>query len=75
MNVICISASNIRQSGVANSASYHICESIIHSIAHHGGACESRILDLRAYPVTPCIGCGRCYDTHRCADACLQPDI
>ena len=67
MNVTCISASNIQQSGRANSTSYRICESVVNAVLSHGMACEHTIIDLREYPLTPCIGCGRCYDTHRCA--------
>lgn len=67
MNVTCISASNIKQSGTVSSTSYHICESVVSSILNRGIPCASSIIDLREYPVSPCIGCGKCYDTHRCA--------
>jgi hypothetical protein len=67
MNVTCISASNIEHSGKTGSTSYRICESIVGSILNRGIPCERSIIDLREYSVLPCIGCGRCYDTHRCA--------
>lgn len=66
-NVTCISASNITHSGMVSSTSYRICESVVSSIFNRGMTCESSIIDLREYPVLPCIGCGECYDTHRCA--------
>lgn len=63
MNAICISASNIADSGKA-STSYRICERIKKVFSQGGIACE--ILDLREFGLSPCIGCGKCFDSRRC---------
>jgi multimeric flavodoxin WrbA len=67
MNVTCISASNVKYGGTVSSTSYCICEPVFSSILNRGTTCESSIIDLRKYPVLPCIGGGKCHGTHRCA--------
>lgn len=63
MNVICISASNILSSQ-RESTSYKICLEVVKTLAQKNIICE--ILDLRDYNVSPCIGCGKCFDSKRC---------
>lgn len=69
MKVICISASNIVNSG-SNSTSIKICNSIKNYLSLKEITCE--IIDLREYRITPCIGCGKCYESKRC---CVDKDF
>ncbi|MCI9225853.1 MAG: flavodoxin family protein [Acutalibacter sp.] len=65
MKVICISASNILHSG-GSSVSMEICGRVDDILSSRGVNCD--IIDLRQYyNMSPCIGCGRCYSTRRCA--------
>ena len=63
MNAICISASNISNS-YRESTSYKLCERITKVLCQNG--IESEILDLRDFDLSPCIGCGKCFDSRRC---------
>lgn len=63
MNTVCISASNISGS-CRESISYGFCEIIKKHCYTKGIGCE--ILDLREFDLSPCIGCGKCFDTKRC---------
>lgn len=63
MKAILLSTSNILSSG-KQSVSYKICEMIAHYLAEKNILYE--ILDLRDYSLTPCIGCGKCYNGKRC---------
>lgn len=61
--IICISASNIVHSQ-NQSTSMLLCEKIDAIVREKGNECE--IIDLRRYMLSPCIGCGKCYDSKRC---------
>ena len=63
MNAVCISASNISNS-YRESTSYKICEIIKKVLSQSGIECH--ILDLREFDLSPCIGCGKCFDSKRC---------
>lgn len=63
MNAICISASNIAKS-YKESTSYKFCEKIKEILSQSEIECE--ILDLREFDLSPCIGCGKCFDSKRC---------
>lgn len=61
--IICISASNIVHSQ-DQSTSMLLCKKIDAIVREKGNECE--IIDLRNRQLSPCIGCGRCYDSKRC---------
>ncbi len=63
MNAVCISASNIQSSSL-QSTSYKISNIVKDALEFNGILCE--IIDLREYDLSPCIGCGKCYDSKRC---------
>lgn len=64
MKVLCISASNIMNKAFDDSTSFKLCKLIIACLPkeHYMG----EIVDLRTYKIQPCIGCGKCFETHRC---------
>lgn len=61
--IICISASNIVHSR-NQSTSLILCEKIATIVRNKGMISE--IIDLRDYLLSPCIGCGKCYESKRC---------
>ncbi len=61
---LCISASNMMKSR-DKSTSYRICGIISGLLAKKRISCK--ILDLRDYSLSPCTGCGGCYEKKRCA--------
>ena len=61
--IICISASNIVHS-CNQSTSLLLCEKIADIVREKGIVCE--IIDLRNRLLSPCIGCGKCYESKRC---------
>ena len=61
--ITCISASNIVHSQ-NQSTSMLLCEKIDAIVREKGNECE--IIDLRSCLLSPCIGCGKCYDSKRC---------
>lgn len=63
MKITCISGSNILNSK-AESTSLQLCEIIAQTAARKHISCE--IIDLRSYALSPCTGCGCCYNTRRC---------
>ena len=63
MNTVCISASNMARSG-GQSVSLQICRKIADTVERGRSSCE--ILDLRDFPLAPCVGCGGCFDSRRC---------
>lgn len=64
MKVLCLSASNMKNKAFDDSTSTKLCKLIIEYFQkeHYTG----EIVDLRTNKIQPCIGCGNCYDTHRC---------
>ena len=63
MNTVCISASNMARSS-GRSVSLQICRKIADTVERGQASCE--ILDLRDFPLSPCVGCGGCFDSRRC---------
>lgn len=63
MRAICICASNIADSGNL-STSYRLSEIVKDTLARNEITCE--IVDLRKYNLSPCVGCGQCYESKRC---------
>lgn len=64
MKIICISASNILKSK-DQSISLKICEIITKILEEK--SIISQIIDLREYNLSPCIGCGKCFESRRCS--------
>lgn len=64
MKAVCISASNIIGSG-ENSVSYKISMMVKEILDRDKISCE--IIDLKDYNLTPCIGCGACFESKRCS--------
>lgn len=64
MKVLCISASNIMNKAFDDSTSIKLCKLIIECLSkeHYLG----KIIDLRTCNLQPCVGCGKCFETHRC---------
>ena len=69
MKALCISASNIVNSS-SKSISYQISNIVKRALELNGIPCE--IIDLREYNLSPCVGCGKCYDSKRC---CIDKDF
>lgn len=63
MKLLCISASNILHSH-NQSTSWILCKRITQYLNEKNIECE--VIDLRNYDLSPCIGCGKCYDSRRC---------
>lgn len=64
MKVLCISASNIMNKEFDDSTSIKLCKLIIECLPNEHYIGE--IVDLRTHKIQPCIGCGKCFETHRC---------
>lgn len=69
MKALCISASNIINSS-SQSISYQFSGIVKNELESKGISCE--IIDLREYNLSPCAGCGKCYDSKRC---CIDKDF
>ena len=67
MNLVCISASNIAHQNSKGSTSYKICQMIASETARILHRIRSSIIELKSLTIHPCIGCGKCFDIHRCA--------
>lgn len=65
MKVLCISASNILHSK-EHSTSQLLCSKISEILSEQAVMCETA--DLRAYRLSPCIGCGNCFSSRRCCN-------
>lgn len=63
MNIACISASNVLHSG-EQSTSLKVCRKIAEILADRRNNAE--IIELRNFSLSPCIGCGKCYENNRC---------
>ena len=66
MKVTCISASNIIGKGAENGTSYEICRIILDEISKSIQEVCGKIIELKNLTVQPCIGCGKCFQSHRC---------
>ena len=66
MNILCISASNIAHRNSEAGTSYKICKIAANETANVLNKAESKIIDLKSKTVHPCVGCGQCFDSHRC---------
>ena len=66
LNIVCISASNIAHQTSDNSTSYRICKIVASEIARKIDNAKITIIELRNKPLHPCIGCGACFESHRC---------
>jgi multimeric flavodoxin WrbA len=64
VKVLCISASNIIHKAFDDSTSFKLCKLILECLPKENYIGE--IVDLRTYKLQPCIGCGQCFETHRC---------
>ncbi len=65
MNVTCISSSNILHQ--KEGTSYRICKMISDSLRSINADIDLSIIELKNYDLSPCIGCGKCYETKRCS--------
>ena len=65
MIISCISASNIKHAK-ASSTSLKVCEMIREIINKVNGSFCIDIIPLVDYELTPCIGCGMCYNKNSC---------
>ncbi len=66
MNIVCISASNIKHSG-ENSTSFKVCRLIQKLINRRESSdIEISIVSLKDFELIPCIGCGGCYKADKC---------
>ena len=66
MDVVCISSSNIVHQNSTESTSYKICQIATKAIAEKMGEAHCTIIELKDKAVQPCIGCGKCINSHRC---------
>jgi len=66
MKVTCISASNMTDKGIKNGTSYEICRIILNEINKSIHNVCGNIIELKNLTIQPCIGCGKCYHSHRC---------
>jgi multimeric flavodoxin WrbA len=67
MKLICISASNIAHQKSEDSTSYKICQNIADAVGKKINGVAGTIIELKNKAIHPCIGCGKCFDSHRCA--------
>ncbi len=65
MNIVCLSASNIKHSG-NNSTSLKACKIIKKSIKEKREHINVKIISLRDYEFKPCTGCGSCFNKENC---------
>ena len=71
MKIIYISASNMLSAAGAQSTSYRLCEIIQDEILSRREDTCHTIIELKKHEILPCIGCGKCHDTHRCVMATI----
>ena len=68
MDVVCISASNILHQNSNESTSYKICQIAIEAITKKINEAQCTIIELKDKEIKPCIGCGKCINSHRCVN-------
>ena len=66
MNLVCISASNIAHQKPESSTSYKICQIAAREMSKAISGVQSKIIELKTKTIHPCVGCGKCLDSHRC---------
>lgn len=66
MKSLCISSSNIVHKENENGTSYKICEIVNSEIQKRFRDINHSIIELKNQTISPCIGCGRCFQTNRC---------
>jgi len=66
LNFICISASNISHQSSENSTSYKICQIAANELNKRLEQARGNIIELKSKNIQPCVGCGKCYESHRC---------
>lgn len=67
MKVLYISASNMLRVKPEESVSYTICRLCMEHAQERFPDAEHTIIELKHKTLLPCVGCGQCYSTHRCA--------
>ena len=65
LRLLCISASN--RSSVRETNSYKLCIAILNEAKKHISNMKSEIIELKDYPLSPCIACSKCSGANRCA--------
>jgi len=66
MNFVCISASNILHQTSRDSTSYKVCEIMKSEMNKELEGAKGNIIELKKMLIHPCIGCGKCFNYHRC---------
>jgi len=66
MKFLYISASNMVSVKSKESTSYKICEIAKNVSQDKGVDARYSILELKNHHLLPCIGCGKCWNSHRC---------
>jgi len=66
MKFLYISASNMVNVKSKESTSYKICEIAKNALQDKGVDARHSILELKNHHLLPCIGCGKCWNSHRC---------
>jgi len=66
LNIVCISASNIVHQSSENSISYRLCELALNELGKEITEAKGSIIELKYKNIQPCVGCGKCYVSHRC---------
>lgn len=67
MNFLYLSASNIAGVSSEQSTSYRICQIARRAAQRRYPDARHTIVELRTRRLSPCVGCGACWATHRCA--------
>ena len=66
MKIVCISASNIIGKGAEKGTSHELCKIVIDEISKKNQETCGKIIELKTHAIQPCMGCGRCFNSHRC---------
>jgi len=69
LNLVCLSASNIARQNSEDSTSYKICRIVIDAISKGTNEIETNIIELKNRTIQPCVGCGKCFASHRCVQS------
>lgn len=66
MKALYLSASNMIGTASEKSTSYKICEIAKNEIQRRCKNTTHTILELKSLEIFPCVGCGKCWSSHRC---------